>query len=729
MVGAMPGASILLAVLGFAFVIIIHELGHFLVAKWAGVKVLRFSIGFPPIVWSKRIGETDYSVGLLWLGGYVKMLGEAEDADGRDDPRSFTSASAGWRALILLGGVTFNLVSSWLLLICLAWYGMPAVAPVVGTVQFEMADPDHPEQRVPSPAARLGLRIGDRIEAINGRRTYSFEDDVMHAIAGAGRKPLSIEVLRDGQRLTLAGDRERLPVHALSDREYGIPVLGIEPATSLRIGDAIDAFGSGTSVPVRPDWTLRAIDGVEIPAEAIGQVVQAGLERRIGEQVTFVFSDPAGGRREVAVRYAGGGLPLDLAIGLPVRVAAPPAVGTPAAGAGLLAGDAIVAVDGIAISGQAHVIALIQRAVADRRDARLRVWRAEPAGAAPAGYRDTVATPREDSDGRWRIGAALEPIFAGRLPDALPPAMDGQPNALVAAGWQTGDVLLEVPITAQSEDAEAIARARTEGTLAVRVLRGATVERVVLAEAPDKATRVTLASLIGRQVESSTPGAVVLAPVGAGKPTSVALDKFPALRGALSSARAGDWIVRAGPAAVGAGWELELARAPGAPITLTAALRDGGVAFSFRRDSQPIPVQGLAGVIALANHFTWYLPADVLSFIPKFFQSHAEGGIDATKTLSGPIGIFSALKTSSESSFARFLKLVALIGLNLFLINLLPIPVVDGGQLTILAIETVIRRPLPEPMKIAFTYLGIAVVVSLMLFALSLDILRKFGVV
>ena len=117
----------------------------------------------------------------------------------------------------------------------------------------------------------------------------------------------------------------------------------------------------------------------------------------------------------------------------------------------------------------------------------------------------------------------------------------------------------------------------------------------------------------------------------------------------------------------------------------------------------------------------------MLSFIPKFFQARSEGGIDATKTLAGPIGIFSALKNSSESSFARFLKLVALLGLNLFLVNLLPIPVVDGGQLTILAIETVIRRPLPERMKLAFTYLGVAVVVSLMLFVLSLDILRKVG--
>ena len=721
----MPGASLLLAVLGFAFVIIIHELGHFLFAKWAGVKVLRFSVGFPPIVWSKRVGETDYSIGLLWLGGYVKMLGEADDTDGRDDPRSFARASAGWRALILLGGVTFNLVSSWLLLLCLAWYGMPAIPPVVGQVHFELPDPNNPGQSVPSPAARLGLRIGDHIESINGRRTYTFEEDVLHAIAGVGRKPLAIGVLRDGQRLTLSSDRAGQPVTALSDRERGIQVLGFEPATSLTIGGVADAFGDDDALPVRAKWTLRAIDGDELPAGTIGQVVQASLERRIGERIAFTFSDPAGARHQVTLRYAGNGLPLDLAIGLPVRVLATPAASSPAGGAGIVAGDVMVAIDGTAVSGQAHVIALIQRAAAERREARLRLWRESAAGAVGAGYREVSVAPREDSDGRWRIGAQLDAIDSGRLPGEMPTAIDGQANALVAAGWQDGDVLLEV--IAREEKPAAVAAARTAGTRAVRVLRGATSSRVILAGKPDKAVFAKLQQLLGRQVQVAVPGALTLAPGSDGKTTTIALDALPALRGALSGVQAGDWIVRASPHPDGADWEIELARAPGPPLTLTVPLRDAGIAFAFANQAKPVPVDGAAGVFALANHFTWYLPADALAFIPKFFQSHEEGGIDATKTLSGPIGIFKALKNSSEASFARFLKLVALIGLNLFLINLLPIPVVDGGQLAILAVETVIRRPLPERMKAVIMYLGLAAVVSLMLFALSLDVLREFG--
>jgi membrane-associated protease RseP (regulator of RpoE activity) len=383
-----------------------------------------------------------------------------------------------------------------------------------------------------------------------------------------------------------------------------------------------------------------------------------------------------------------------------------------------------VAVDGTPVSGRAHVIALVQRAVAEQRDARLRLWRAEASGAVPAGERETVASPRLDSDGRWRIGAVLEPIYAGRLPPELPPAIDGAPNALIAAGWQAGDVLLAVPT--EVPEPEAAAAARAKGTLAVRVLRGATIQSATIAGRPDAAARKALAKLIGRQVAATAPGSITLEPV-ADQPTTVSLDEVPTLRGALSGVAAGDWILRAGAGPTRDEWAIELARSAEAPVTLDVPLRDAGVAFAFARQIAPIPVEGAAGVIALANHYTWYLPADMLSFIPKFFQARSEGGIDATKTLAGPIGIFSALKNSSESSFARFLKLVALLGLNLFLVNLLPIPVVDGGQLTILAIETVIRRPLPERMKLAFTYLGVAVVVSLMLFVLSLDILRKVG--
>mgnify|MGYP000216636617 CR=1 FL=1 len=72
--------------------VFVHELGHFVWAKFFGVHVLRFSLGFPPVVWEKQVGETTYAIGLLWFGGYVRLLGE-EDVDGKSDPRSTTKDS------------------------------------------------------------------------------------------------------------------------------------------------------------------------------------------------------------------------------------------------------------------------------------------------------------------------------------------------------------------------------------------------------------------------------------------------------------------------------------------------------------------------------------------------------------------------------------------------------------------------------------------------------------
>src|SRR5258708_10643671 len=107
----------ILGALGFGFVIFIHELGHFLFAKWAGVKVERFSIGFGPVIFKKTIGETEYALSLLPLGGYVKMLGQEDlptdiPEEVKLNPRSYLAVGPLWQAAILLAGVLFNLVSS-----------------------------------------------------------------------------------------------------------------------------------------------------------------------------------------------------------------------------------------------------------------------------------------------------------------------------------------------------------------------------------------------------------------------------------------------------------------------------------------------------------------------------------------------------------------------------------------------------------------------------------------
>src|SRR5579871_6527443 len=102
----------------FCLLVIVHEFGHFIVAKLAGIRVDEFAIGFPPRLISFRRGETTYSINLLPIGGYVRMPGEngeTTDEHGRPDPRTFGAKPAGKRAIVLVAGVTMNIILAILL--------------------------------------------------------------------------------------------------------------------------------------------------------------------------------------------------------------------------------------------------------------------------------------------------------------------------------------------------------------------------------------------------------------------------------------------------------------------------------------------------------------------------------------------------------------------------------------------------------------------------------------
>src|SRR5262245_30413260 len=134
-------SSVLLVVLGLGLVIFIHELGHFALAKWCGVKVERFSIGFGPILWKVVRGETEYALSAIPFGGYVKMLGQ-DDADPGQltdeklakDPRSYTAKSVPQRILIISAGVFNNMVSAVLFFVIAFMFGVQYQPAVIGSV-------------------------------------------------------------------------------------------------------------------------------------------------------------------------------------------------------------------------------------------------------------------------------------------------------------------------------------------------------------------------------------------------------------------------------------------------------------------------------------------------------------------------------------------------------------------------------------------------------------------
>jgi regulator of sigma E protease len=174
----MSGWYLLAAIPVFGLLVLVHEFGHFLTAKWAGIRVEEFGIGFPPRLFGIQRGETLYSINLLPIGGFVRMPGEngeTADASGQFDPRSFAAKPAGKRALVLVAGVTMNVLLAIVLF---------SAAEAIGQVQFRAAVG---QVEAGSPAAQAGLLAGDTIISINGQPA-KYWDDVITDLANADAK-------------------------------------------------------------------------------------------------------------------------------------------------------------------------------------------------------------------------------------------------------------------------------------------------------------------------------------------------------------------------------------------------------------------------------------------------------------------------------------------------------------------------------------------------------------
>ena len=154
--------TIVLFILILGVLVVIHELGHFVTARLAGVRVLEFGIGFPPrakVLRSK--GETMYTLNWLPIGGFVKL--EGEDGDAADDPRAFSSKPLPVRLWILVAGVLMNVLLAFVIFTALAFHGDPTFGLQVGTVQPG------------SPAEAAGVQGGDVVVSLNGEPFGAFD--------------------------------------------------------------------------------------------------------------------------------------------------------------------------------------------------------------------------------------------------------------------------------------------------------------------------------------------------------------------------------------------------------------------------------------------------------------------------------------------------------------------------------------------------------------------------
>ena len=250
-------STVVLAILALELMILVHELGHLIVAKRVGITVHTFAIGFGPRLWAVTRGETTYALNLLPIGGYVNMAGE--DLDARQPEvapdRSFRTKSVGARLAVVCAGPVMNFLLAVLLLgIVAVAFGVPiGVSTRVGTLL-----PGY-------PAAKAGLRPGDVIIAIDGRPMRDGEE-IVRTIHSSNGRTLTLLIRRDGSQL-------EIHVPTQFDARQRVWLTGFSPSVIREHLDPARALGWGAVTTGRDIAAyLSAIGGLAMSGRLIGEL-------------------------------------------------------------------------------------------------------------------------------------------------------------------------------------------------------------------------------------------------------------------------------------------------------------------------------------------------------------------------------------------------------------------------------------------------------------------------
>jgi regulator of sigma E protease len=449
--------------------IVVHELGHFLVAKAVGVRVLKFSVGFGPPIgfgplrarWERN--GTEYVIGWIPLGGFVRMLGEPFPGDPEFEPPipedaredEFLERKPVWQRLaVVFAGPAMNLLLPVVCLLGILWNGVERLDAVVGMVESA------------SPAAVAGVRPGDRIVSIDGVETPYFEDVIEPILARVEGEPLLLEIERDGERFVLdvAPGRQEVRDPYGAFEEVGWIGLGSERlearlalrdrdalgwGAGLRPGDRVVAVGAGGQ-----DWSVEDWESL-VAAQAAA--VASGAERirwRVERRPAVEAAGPASAPGEAETVE-----PESVEINVPARASlsvlglepatilvAAVAEDRPAAEAGLAPGDLILAVDGQPVGSFGSFVSRIQTSAG--RELSLLYARAGQTYTTRLSAREETVPGLYDIEGMeeriYQIGLAPERTWLmGRtVPQQIRNPMESIPQA-VRMTWEMTERYLE----------------------------------------------------------------------------------------------------------------------------------------------------------------------------------------------------------------------------------------------------------------------------------------------
>ena len=462
-------------IIGFGFLIFVHEFGHFIFAKWGGVKVIKFSLGFGPAIVQRQIGETIYAISMIPLGGYCKMAGEMmeeKSPNEKDEPpvdpsRLLSTKSAGVRAQIFVAGALMNIVAAFPLGIVMVLVGGP-----------------EPVARVSAgtgKAYQAGISNGDFITNIDGKPVHRWTEMERALTKAPVNKPFSITVRRGSEEKTFALKRDSED-DFLGLMYYRENVLRmVHPASparreGLRMGDRIIAVSrDGKPAELIHEWD----DFNQIIRESEGKELRITVERK-GKEVTCTVKPvvDTNEKFDEARDY-----------GIGVKLETEPVISvvqnqSSAEAAGLQPEDRVISVNGERVTLGADVVSAVKRAgtsipVIVLRDGETREFIVS---------RPTKQTP---------IGIAFLEPFIGSVDEKSPAQR---------AGLQPGDAIMSVDGKDARENASLQFDDDNEHT--IEISRGGEVLTVVV-----KPERVTFPKIGAEAMPTSE---FYRPPIGAG---------------------------------------------------------------------------------------------------------------------------------------------------------------------------------------------------------------------
>ena len=684
--------------LGLGFVIFVHELGHFLAAKTFGVRCDKFYVGFdvpisigpiklPSTLGKFQWGETEYGIGIIPLGGYVKMLGQDDDprkaeeeaertrlgngADAPLDPRSYPAKPVWQRMIIISAGVVMNLIFAVLMAGVAYRYGVPYTPTVIGDVVGG------------GPAWQAGVVPGDKLLKVGNMTDENpnlrFDDFRMEvALRGKDGRGTAIP-------LTIERGNEKLEIAPLPTNRYdpinGMYAIGVVSPSSTTY--AMKAFPKGSFLEksnpdIKEGDKVVAVDGTPLPIDArfnqpLGSELTSIFEAKWNRPVKLTIERPGPKKEDpttqveveipaVPVKTLG----IDFKIG-PITAVRKDSI---AEAAGVKVGDKILSIDGEAVTKSLQLPSLVASKAGQTIE--LKVLRSSgEAGSDPKSNEaateltfQLATTPKAQFNNTSLFGGVMTLASVGIAYEVTNIVSSVDPALVTNDAIKVGDELAQIRWEPSDEAKKTLAE-----------IYSAKGMKIVLAD-----------QLIDQSLT------------------------VPSLFDQLQDAPA-DMDIR------------HYLKRDGKTVEAVTKLQNATDWFWFQRGlgmkplSEIHQVDSYAEAITLGAGETWRRFKEVLSVLRML----ATGKLGASG-LGGPIKIFQVAGQEASQGVSRLLLFLTFLSANLAILNFLPIPALDGGHMVFLTAEAIRGKPVNEALQVRLTLVGVMCLLCLMAFVIVKDV-------